>query len=100
VVAEADRYFAGQAPWGLKKTDPDRMETVLWTTAEVVRRIALMLQPYVPESAAKLLDLLGIPADRRLFAHARDEDALAPGTPLPAPSGVFPRYVEQDATGG
>jgi methionyl-tRNA synthetase len=100
VVAEADRYFAGQAPWGLKKTDPARMETVLWTTAEVVRRIAIMLQPYVPGSAAKLLDLLDVPADKRLFAHAGDADALVPGTPLPAPAGVFPRYVEQEATGG
>ena len=34
VVAEANRYFAGQEPWALKKTDPARMETVLWTTAE------------------------------------------------------------------
>jgi methionyl-tRNA synthetase len=100
VVAEADRYFAGQAPWGLKKTDPARMETVLWTTAEVVRRIALMLQPYVPGSSAKLLDLLAVPADRRLFAHAGDADALVPGTPLPAPAGVFPRYVEQETAGG
>jgi methionyl-tRNA synthetase len=100
VVAEADRYFAGQAPWGLKKTDPARMETVLWTTAEVVRRIALLIQPYVPGSAAKLLDLLAVPADRRLFAHVGDADALTPGTPLPAPSGVFPRYVEQEAAGG
>ncbi|MDN2583404.1 methionine--tRNA ligase [Aquibium sp. ELW1220] len=100
VVAEADRYFAGQAPWGLKKTDPARMETVLWTTAEVVRRIALMLQPYVPGSSAKLLDLLAVPADRRLFAHAGDADALVPGTPLPAPAGVFPRYIEQEMAGG
>ncbi|TIM17947.1 MAG: methionine--tRNA ligase, partial [Mesorhizobium sp.] len=34
VVAEADRYFASQEPWALRKTDPARMETVLWTTAE------------------------------------------------------------------
>jgi methionyl-tRNA synthetase len=95
VVAEADRYFAGQAPWGLKKTDPARMETVLWTTAEVVRRIALMLQPFVPASTARLLDLLAVPEDRRLFAHAGDADALVSGTPLPAPQGVFPRYVEK-----
>ena len=94
VVSEADRYFDGQAPWALRKTDPMRMETVLWTTAEVVRRVAILLQPYVPGSAAKLLDLLAVPADRRKFAQAGDADALVPGTPLPAPQGVFPRYVE------
>lgn len=95
VVAEADRYFASQAPWALKKTDPARMETVLWTTAELVRRVALLCQPYIPGSAAKLLDLLAVPTDTRQFAHVHADYALTPGTTLPAPEGVFPRYVEQ-----
>ena len=95
VVAEADRYFASQAPWALKKTDPERMETVLWTTAELVRRVALLCQPFVPGSAAKLLDLLAVPADERDFAHVHADYALVPGTTLPAPEGVFPRYVEK-----
>ena len=99
VVGEADRYFAAQAPWGLKKTDPARMETVLWTTAELVRRIAILLQPYVPGSAAKLLDLLAVPEDRRDFVHLGDDHALVSGTPLPAPHGVFPRYVDKDTEG-
>lgn len=94
VVAEADRYFASQAPWALKKTDPARMETVLWTTAELVRRVALLCQPYIPGSAGKLLDLLVVPADKRDFAHVHADCALVPGTALPTPEGVFPRYVE------
>src|SRR5690606_32030589 len=65
VVAEANRYFAAQEPWALKKTDPARMETVLWTTAETIRRVAILCQPYIPGSAEKLLDLLAVPADRR-----------------------------------
>jgi len=93
VVAEGDRYFAGQEPWALKKTDPARMETVLYVTAEVVRIIAILIQPYVPGSATKLLDLLAVPADKRMFADLSTR--LASGTPLPAPSGVFPRYVEE-----
>ena len=95
VVAEADRYFAGQAPWALKKTDPERMETVLWTTAEVVRRVTVLCQPFVPGSATKLLDLLAVPVDRRDFVHVHADHALVSGTALPAPEGVFPRYVEQ-----
>ncbi|RWK11874.1 MAG: methionine--tRNA ligase [Mesorhizobium sp.] len=96
VVAEADRYFASQAPWALRKTDPERMETVLWTTAEVVRRVTVLCQPFIPGSAAKLLDLLAVPADKRAFAHVHADHALVSGTALPAPEGVFPRYVEQD----
>ena len=97
VVAEANRYFAGEAPWALKKTDPARMETVLWTTAEVVRRLAILLQPFMPGSAAKLLDLLAVPADARSFAQLGDANALVSGTVLPAPQGVFPRHVDTEA---
>lgn len=96
VVAEANRYFAGQEPWALKKTDPARMETVLFTTAETVRRIAILCQPFIPGSAARLLDLLAVPADARNFAMIGEGGMLKPGTDLPAPQPVFPRYVEKE----
>ncbi|MBG1231581.1 methionine--tRNA ligase [Aestuariivirga litoralis] len=95
VVAEANRYFAGEAPWGLKKTDPAKMETVLYVTAEVLRRVGLLVQPYVPQSAAKLLDALAVPQEERSFASF--DTALKSGTPLPAPQPIFPRYVEPEA---
>jgi methionyl-tRNA synthetase len=60
----------------------------------VVRQIAILAQPVMPESSAKLLDSLGIPADSRSFAALGDAGRIAPGTALPAPVGVFPRYVE------
>ncbi len=96
VVADANRYFAGQAPWALKKTDSSRMETVLWTTAEVLRMVGLLVQPYVPQSAAKLLDILAVPETSRTFAHFGSR--LVSGTELPAPTPVFPRYVELEPT--
>ena len=95
VVAEANRYFAAQEPWALRKTDPARMETVLWTTAEVLRVIGILAQFVMPDSAAKLLDLLAIPAEARGFDRLDAANALVPGTSLPAPSGIFPRFVEK-----
>ncbi|MGY4405709.1 methionine--tRNA ligase [Bradyrhizobium sp. USDA 3315] len=92
VVAEANRYFAGEAPWALAKTDPARQKTVLYVTAEVVRQIAIMAQAVMPESCGKMLDSLGIAADARSFAAVAER--IKPGTVLPAPVGVFPRYVE------
>ncbi len=94
VVADANRYFAAQEPWALKKTDPARMETVLWTTAEIIRRVGILCQPYIPGSAAKLLDTLAVAGDKRDFENLADAYALVPGTALPAPQPVFPRYVE------
>ncbi len=91
VVAEANRYFAAQAPWVLRKTDVPRMETVLYVTAEVLRQIGLVTQPFMPGSSEKLLDLLGVPAGARDFAHGGAGHRLAGGTPLPAPAIIFPR---------
>lgn len=96
VVADANRYFAGQEPWALKKTDPERMATVLYVTAEVIRQVAILAQPYMPASAAKLLDLLVVREDARSFSHLGETARLASGTELPKPEGVFPRYVEED----
>ena len=95
VVAEANRYFAGEAPWALAKTDPVRQGTVLYVTAEVLRQVAILAQPFMPQSAAKLLDLLGIATDKRDFAALSTR--VVPGLALPAPSPVFPRYVETPA---
>jgi methionyl-tRNA synthetase len=97
VVAEANRYFAGEAPWALAKTDPPRQRTVLYVTAEVVRQIAILAQPVMPESSAKFLDSLGIPADARDFASLGGATRIRPGTRLPAPVGIFPRYIEPTA---
>jgi methionyl-tRNA synthetase len=97
VVAEANRYFAGEAPWALAKTDPQRQRTVLYVTAEVVRQIAILAQPAMPESSAKLLDSLGIPKDARDFASLGGATRIEAGTKLPAPVGIFPRYIEPTA---
>jgi methionyl-tRNA synthetase len=99
VVAEANRYFAGEAPWALAKTDPQRQRTVLYVTAEVVRQVAILTQPVMPDSSAKLLDILGIPADaeQRDFKMLGGATRIKPGTALPAPTGIFPRYVEPTA---
>jgi methionyl-tRNA synthetase len=97
VVAEANRYFAGEAPWALAKTDPQRQQTVLYVTAEVVRQIAILAQPAMPDSSARLLDMLGIPVDQRDFAVLGGATRIKPGTVLPAPVGIFPRYIEPTA---
>ncbi len=97
IVNEADRYFAAQEPWVLRKTDVPRMETVLWVTADVVRQVAILFQPIMPESAAKILDLVAVAPDDRGFDRLGEAGRLVPGTELPAPAPVFPRYVAPEA---
>ena len=98
VVADANRYFAGEAPWALAKTDPERQGTVLYVTAEVVRQIAILAQPAMPQASGKLLDSLGIPDDINSRNFAALSQRIKPGSVLPAPAPVFPRYIEPTAT--
>jgi methionyl-tRNA synthetase len=98
VIAQANRYFAGEAPWALANTDRVRQGTVLYITAEVLRQVAILSAPFMPASASKLLDFLAVPAGERQFCDIGGARRIQPGTTLPAPSAVFPRYVESEAT--
>jgi methionyl-tRNA synthetase len=97
VVADANRYFAAQAPWALAKTDPKRQGTVLYVTAEVLRRVTILAQPVLPTSAGKLLDLLVVEPKARDFSQLKSGIRIKAGASLPAPTPVFPRYVEPEA---
>jgi len=94
-VALANRYFADMAPWSLRKEDPAMADGVLYWTAEAVRTLAILARWAIPESADKLLDLLAQDGEARDFAAIGVP--LNPGTQLPAPQGVFPRWVEPAA---
>ena len=96
MVRSANGYVDRQAPWALRKTDPARMENVLWVLAEALRHVAILIQPVMPQAAARLLDQLGVAGEARTFEHLDGRHALASGTPLPPPQGVFPRFVEAE----
>ena len=97
VVGDANRYVDAQAPWALRKTDPDRMATVLYVLAETIRHLGLLIQPIMPDAAARMLDQLEIAPDARSFSHLGPDHALVAGTELPKPAPVFPRYVDEEA---
>ena len=96
-LSATNQYFADQAPWALRKTDPARADTVLYYTAESIRQLAIMLRWVIPESCDKMLDLLGQDMDKRDFGHLTD--AIVSGLTLPAPSGIFPRLEMPESDG-
>ena len=94
VIRAANAYIDRQAPWALRKTDPARMGAVLRVLVDVIRPVATVLQPVMPGSMGRMLDQLGVGPERDLAALAAP---LPGGLALPAPSGVFPRFVEATA---
>ncbi|MBK18906.1 MAG: methionine--tRNA ligase [Rhodospirillaceae bacterium] len=102
VVRDANRTVDESAPWALRKTDPEAMASVLYILIEVIRHFAILLQPFMPQSCAKMLDQLSVSEKAREFVSLKteenstpfDQNALQPGTSLPAPEGIFPRFSD------
>ena len=96
-VSAANGYIDAQEPWALKKQNPERMKTVLYTLAEAIRRLAIMIQPVTPAAASKILDQLKIDRNERTFKHINDTYTLKPNTKIDKPEGVFPRILVEEA---
>lgn len=94
-VFACNQYVDEQAPWALRKTNPDRMEAVLMVLFRAVRDLAVGVRPVVPASVDKLLDQMGQDAERRTYAALEAEnwfeETAASGFKVDKPQGVFPR---------
>ncbi|MCS6985830.1 MAG: methionine--tRNA ligase [Sphingomonadaceae bacterium] len=89
MVAATNLYLTRQAPWTVRRTDPARAEAILWRAADALRRVGLLLQASIPDTAARLLDQLAVPAGARGFAGF--DTPVPTGTPVPEPRPLFPR---------
>lgn len=97
LVYDANAYIDVQAPWALKKTDTERMGTVLYVLAETIRCLGLIMQPVTPQSAGRILDQLAVPEDERTFESLHADKALKSGIQIEKPQGIFPRLVDEDS---
>lgn len=97
VVWQANQYIDKMEPWVLRKTDTERMSTVLYVIMEALRKVAILYQPLIPNSASKILDQLSVPGDEREFAHL-EISPIKPGIPISKPKGIFPRFDVSEIT--
>ena len=94
-VYACNQYVDEQAPWTLRKTDPERMKAVLQTLFIALRDLAIAIQPVVPEKAGALLDQLGVSESARKFAELDDDGwffrLVDCGFIVDKPTPIFPR---------
>ena len=94
-VYACNQYIDTEAPWALRKTNPERMKAVLATLFVCIRDLTIAIQPIIPSSADKMLDQLGVPVGERNFAALSDPDwyirLAGSGFRLSAPTPLFPR---------
>jgi methionyl-tRNA synthetase len=98
-VFACNQYIDAQAPWTLRKTDPERMTAVLATLCAAIIDLAVAVQPVIPAGAARLLGQMGVPEELRTYAALADPDRYArlAGAALEAPTPIFPRLELPDA---
>lgn len=94
LVYDANAYIDAQAPWSLRKTDPARMNTVLYVLCEIIRCLGIGIQFVMPQAGAKLLDQLNLEQGVRSFSDLAETFAIKPGAGISQPEGIFPRIVE------
>jgi methionyl-tRNA synthetase len=93
-VFACNQYIDAQAPWSLRKSDPQRMEAVLATLYIVIGQLAIAILPIIPRSAASLLDQMGIPEEVRTYAGLSSDwyqHLAGNGFTLSLPKPLFPR---------
>jgi methionyl-tRNA synthetase len=101
-VFACNQYIDAQAPWTLRRSDPERMTAVLATLVQAIRDLTILIRPIIPASADRLLDQMGVPGEGRAMSALGDADAYArlvgSGFKLALPTPIFPRLeVPADA---
>lgn len=94
-VFACNQYIDEQAPWALRKTNPERMRAVLLTLFMAIRDLAIAILPVVPSTAHAVLDQLGIPREERGYGALQDANwylaRATIGERIAAPVAAFPR---------
>jgi len=98
IIKDANKYIDVMEPWRLKKTDPERMSTVLYVLLETLRYAGIMYQPLIPDSASQILDQINVPENERTFAHL-ESCPLKPASPMDPPKIIFSRFDIPQSTG-
>ena len=96
-AGKANEYIDAQAPWKLRKENPERMKVVLYTLAEVIRCLAIHLLPFTPSASNKILDQLSVDENYRDFKSLSEEFKLKGDVEIDKPEGAFPRLEVKEA---
>ena len=88
-----NKYLADAEPWKVIKTDPERVKTILYVSLQLVANLAIAFEPFLPNSSAKLREMLANP--QLAWDQLGQTDLLAAGTTLPKPELLFEKIEDE-----
>ena len=92
---EANKYFNDQEPWK-KKDDKDRLNTIVYTSLEVIRKISFMLYPIIPSSIEKALKIFNLKSEDIKLESVASHDYLKPKNNLNKIDILFKKIEKKD----
>ena len=92
---KANKYFNDLEPWSLKKSNTERMNTILYTVLNQIRSISILLNPIMPISTNKILNSLGINENQKNLKNLEDHKFLKPGSKIKKTDILF-KKIEHD----
>ncbi len=73
---DSNKYFNDSEPWSLKKTNINKMNSILYSIVEQIKNISILLLPIIPISANKILDVINVNKDLRMISQIKKENTL------------------------
>ncbi len=73
---DANKYFNDSEPWAVKKKDPDRMKTILFTIVQQIKNISILLNPIIPNATKKVLSIINFSSNDIRIDKINDDNCL------------------------
>lgn len=89
-----NRYLQEAEPWKLQKTNPERVQTILYTAAQVTAALRIVFRPFLPQKAAELAALCNLPTEEPWATLTEQPERLAPGHNFPKPTLLFQKLED------
>ena len=102
LISRANKYIDQTMPWVLGKDSSKypRLKTVLYNLAEVLRIVAILIEPFMPQTTPKILQQLGISKDENLdittWESASQFGLIPEGTKVKRGEPIFPRIIGRE----
>ena len=92
---EANKYFNDQEPWKLKN-NPERLDTIVYTTLEIIRKISFLLYPIIPDSSLKALKIFNLEEKDIKLSSIEKNDYLIKGNNINKIEILFEKIEKND----
>ncbi len=92
---DANKYFNDQEPWK-KKSDTVRLNTIVYVSLEIIRKVSILLNPIIPDSSLKVLDIFNLKQKDIAFDTIKDHKYLVPNSNIKKIEILFKKIERND----